>query len=140
MDLKGHSYSGAGSAAYPVRLVAGPALLLLPSVGLRVWPPAARPGCCAVVLVSGDAGILLEAGPSVDGLAQAILGIISVFRFTSRTSCANSVFVGSSCRKGFSNFIAAQSSATLNYILVERGSGAGVDPRPQNRASQEQPK
>ena len=55
-----------------VWLVVGPALLLLPSVGLRVWPPAARPGCCAVVLVSGDAGILLEAGPSVDGLAQAI--------------------------------------------------------------------
>ena len=120
MDLKGHSYSGAGSAALPCWACGRARLVLLPSVGLRVWPPAARPGCCAVVLVSGDAGILLEAGPSVDGLAQAILGIISVFRFTSRTSCANSVFVGSSCRKGFSNFIAAQSSATFNYILVER--------------------
>ena len=42
--------------------------------------------------------------------------------------------------KWVSNFIAAQSSATLNYILVERGSGAGVDPLPQNRVSQEQPK
>ena len=80
MDLKGHSYSGAGSAALPCLACGRARLVLLPSVGLRVWPPAARPGCCAVVLVSGDTGILLEAGPSVDGLAQAILGIISVFQ------------------------------------------------------------
>ena len=72
MDLKGHSYSGAGSAALPCLACGRARLVLLPSVGLRVWPPAARPGCCAVVLVSGDAGILLVARPSVDGLAQAI--------------------------------------------------------------------
>ena len=72
MDLKGHSYSCAGSAALPC-LACGRARLVVVALGRAAGlAPCGSAGLLCGCLSSGDAEILLAAGPSVDGLAQAI--------------------------------------------------------------------